>query len=84
MLERIRDEMTWDLGIAYDTPAACYHGGAFFEAVGDEFDSLEKLDAIITRMCWTPGFHRRRMWCKPSKSACHNFYARRRRPVARG
>src|SRR5437764_7700426 len=28
--------------------AACYHGGAFFEAVGEEFDSLERLSTIIS------------------------------------
>ncbi len=47
MLDRIQAEMAWDIGVAYDTPAACYHGGAFFDAVGDEFGSLEKLDTII-------------------------------------
>jgi histidinol-phosphate/aromatic aminotransferase/cobyric acid decarboxylase-like protein/N-acyl-L-homoserine lactone synthetase len=26
---------------------ACYHGGAFFEAIGEEFETLEKKDAII-------------------------------------
>lgn len=46
MLERVR-EMAWDIGVEFDTPAACYHGGAFFDAVGDEFGSLEKLDTII-------------------------------------
>lgn len=29
-------------------PAACYHGGAFFEAVGEDFDCLERLEAIIS------------------------------------
>jgi histidinol-phosphate/aromatic aminotransferase/cobyric acid decarboxylase-like protein len=26
----------------------CYHGGAFFEAVGDEFKSLERLETVIS------------------------------------
>ena len=26
----------------------CYHGGAFFEAVGEEFDALERLSTIIS------------------------------------
>jgi histidinol-phosphate/aromatic aminotransferase/cobyric acid decarboxylase-like protein len=27
---------------------ACYHGGAFFEAVGEEFDALERLSTVIS------------------------------------
>jgi histidinol-phosphate/aromatic aminotransferase/cobyric acid decarboxylase-like protein len=33
--------------VAFDTPAACYHGGKFFAAVGDEFQTLERLDSVI-------------------------------------
>lgn len=29
------------------TPA-CYHGGAFFDAVGDEFDALDRLTTVIS------------------------------------
>jgi histidinol-phosphate/aromatic aminotransferase/cobyric acid decarboxylase-like protein len=28
-------------------PAACFHGGAFFEAIGEEFDDLAKRTAIV-------------------------------------
>jgi histidinol-phosphate/aromatic aminotransferase/cobyric acid decarboxylase-like protein len=34
-------------GLSRQTPA-CYHGGAFFEAVGEEFDALERLSTIIS------------------------------------
>jgi histidinol-phosphate/aromatic aminotransferase/cobyric acid decarboxylase-like protein len=47
MLDRIETTMNWQLGIAYRTPAACYHGGEFFTAVGEEFDTLERLETII-------------------------------------
>lgn len=47
MLDRVQAEMAWEIGVAFYTPAACYHGGAFFDAVGDEFGSLEKLNTII-------------------------------------
>ena len=47
ILDRVRTEMLWRIGVAYDTPTACYHGGKFFEAVGDEFQTLERLDSII-------------------------------------
>jgi histidinol-phosphate/aromatic aminotransferase/cobyric acid decarboxylase-like protein len=47
ILDRVQTEMLWRIGVAYDTPTACYHGGKFFEAVGDEFQTLERLDSII-------------------------------------
>ena len=47
MLDRIETEMSWEIGVAYHTPSPCYHGGKFFEAVGDEFQTLERLDTII-------------------------------------
>ena len=47
ILDRVQTEMSWQIGVAYDTPVACYHGGKFFEAVGDEFQTLERLDTII-------------------------------------
>jgi len=33
--------------MAGQTPA-CYHGGAFFEAVGEEFGTLERLETVIS------------------------------------
>jgi len=47
ILDRVKTEMAWRIGVAFDTPAPCYHGGKFFEAVGDEFQTLERLDSII-------------------------------------
>jgi histidinol-phosphate/aromatic aminotransferase/cobyric acid decarboxylase-like protein len=47
MLDRIEAEMAWEIGVAYHTPSPCYHGGKFFEAVGDEFQHLERLDTVI-------------------------------------
>ena len=47
ILDRVETEMSWQIDVAYNTPAACYHGGEFFEAVGDEFKTLERLEAVI-------------------------------------
>ena len=47
MLDRIEAEMAWKIGVAFHTPSPCYHGGKFFEAVGDEFQNLEQLDTVI-------------------------------------
>jgi histidinol-phosphate/aromatic aminotransferase/cobyric acid decarboxylase-like protein len=48
VLDRIEAEMSWDIGVPFDTPASCYHGGQFFEAVGEEFETLERLDEVIS------------------------------------
>lgn len=47
VVERIEKEVLWELGISFRTPSPCFHGGAFFEAVGEEFDDLERLKTII-------------------------------------
>ena len=47
ILDRAQSEMSWQIGVAFDTPAACYHGGKFFESVGDEFQTLDRLDSVI-------------------------------------
>ena len=48
LLDRIQATMSWEIGVAFDTPADCYHGGKFFEAVGDEFRTLERLETVIS------------------------------------
>jgi histidinol-phosphate/aromatic aminotransferase/cobyric acid decarboxylase-like protein len=48
LLERIEATMAWQFGVAYWTPAPCYHGGKFFTAVGEEFDALERLETVIS------------------------------------
>jgi histidinol-phosphate/aromatic aminotransferase/cobyric acid decarboxylase-like protein/N-acyl-L-homoserine lactone synthetase len=48
MLDRIETEMAWEIGVTYRSPAECYHGGEFFTAVGEEFESLERLESVIS------------------------------------
>ena len=45
--ERIELATDWRLEIPWQEPAACYHGGAFFGAIGPEFDNLERANEII-------------------------------------
>jgi len=47
MLRRIEAEVQWGLGVAYWTPAPCYHGGEFFRAIGEGFDHLERHRQVI-------------------------------------
>ena len=37
----------WQLEIPFDPPVGCYHGGAFFDAVGDSFDDLDRRHQVI-------------------------------------
>lgn len=44
-LERLAD---WRLkNISFHKGDACYHGGAFFDAIGDDFESLDKKEGVI-------------------------------------
>jgi histidinol-phosphate/aromatic aminotransferase/cobyric acid decarboxylase-like protein/GNAT superfamily N-acetyltransferase len=39
--------MEWQLPVALEPAPSCYHGGAFFEEVGDAFDDLSRRHGII-------------------------------------
>jgi len=47
ILRKLKDRIDWQLGVAFEKPAECFHGGAFFDAIGDEFDALERRKEII-------------------------------------
>jgi histidinol-phosphate/aromatic aminotransferase/cobyric acid decarboxylase-like protein len=47
-LKNVCREVTWDLGMPFFKPACCFHGGAFFDAIGTGFDSLERRASIIS------------------------------------
>ena len=47
LLRRAETEVEWKLSFPYRTPVACFHGGEFFTAVGEEFDALERREEII-------------------------------------
>jgi histidinol-phosphate/aromatic aminotransferase/cobyric acid decarboxylase-like protein len=46
-LRNICREVIWDLDMPFFKPAGCFHGGAFFEAVGTSFDALERRSTIV-------------------------------------
>jgi histidinol-phosphate/aromatic aminotransferase/cobyric acid decarboxylase-like protein/predicted GNAT family N-acyltransferase len=37
----------WDLDFPFVKPACCFHGGAFFEAIGTGFETLERRESVI-------------------------------------
>jgi histidinol-phosphate/aromatic aminotransferase/cobyric acid decarboxylase-like protein/GNAT superfamily N-acetyltransferase len=47
LLDRLEERTDWQLSFPFRKPAACFHGGAFFAAIGDHFDSLERSQTII-------------------------------------
>ncbi|MFK5921526.1 MAG: histidinol-phosphate aminotransferase family protein [Verrucomicrobiota bacterium] len=47
ILSRIKMRTDWSLDFPLVKPAACFHGGAFFSAVGDTFETLEQRKMII-------------------------------------
>lgn len=47
-VDRMATHLDWKLDIAFHSPAECYHGGAFFNAIGDQFDDLSRMDSVIS------------------------------------
>jgi histidinol-phosphate/aromatic aminotransferase/cobyric acid decarboxylase-like protein len=47
MFRKLERLVRWELPLTFRSPAACFHGGRFFEAVGDRFDDLSRRAAII-------------------------------------
>ena len=38
---------SWQLDVPFDEPESCYHGGAFFKAIGERFESLDRRNSVI-------------------------------------
>jgi len=47
LLARLREKTRWDLSFPFCQPAGCFHGGAFFSAIGESFDDLSRRERII-------------------------------------
>lgn len=47
LLCRLRSTVTWDLPMPFSPITSCFHGGAFFEAVGETFQTLERSREVI-------------------------------------
>lgn len=44
----LEKHVSWDVqNVSFRTGDACYHGGAFFDAIGDEFESLSRRHEVI-------------------------------------
>ena len=47
LLARIEAGIDWGLDIPYRRTIGCFHGGSFFDAIGVEFDRLDRRDSVI-------------------------------------
>jgi histidinol-phosphate/aromatic aminotransferase/cobyric acid decarboxylase-like protein/N-acyl-L-homoserine lactone synthetase len=47
IVERIESRTDWCLDFPMRKSAACFHGGAFFDALGDTFKTLERRESVI-------------------------------------
>ena len=47
LLGRIDRATDWQLHFPFQKPAACFHGGAFFGAIGETFDRLDRRRDVI-------------------------------------
>ncbi len=47
LFERLEDKTEWRLPMPFKQPAACFHGGAFFSAIGEQFEDLSKHESVI-------------------------------------
>jgi histidinol-phosphate/aromatic aminotransferase/cobyric acid decarboxylase-like protein len=45
--KKLLKDVEWDLGFPFVKPACCFHGGAFFEAIGTGFETLERRETVI-------------------------------------
>src|SRR4029079_9084415 len=47
LLNRLQRISDWQVDFSFYKAAACFHGGAFFDAIGVEFDQLKRRHEII-------------------------------------
>jgi histidinol-phosphate/aromatic aminotransferase/cobyric acid decarboxylase-like protein len=47
LIDRLESRVQWNLPFAFRKPASCFHGGAFFSAIGEHFDALHRHRDII-------------------------------------
>ncbi len=47
LLDRLCERTDWRLAFPFHPPAPCFHGGAFFDAIGERFDHLERSRTIL-------------------------------------
>lgn len=47
LFKALSERIEWKLPFSFFTPSPCYHGGAFFKAIGEDLQTLQTRDIII-------------------------------------
>jgi histidinol-phosphate/aromatic aminotransferase/cobyric acid decarboxylase-like protein len=47
LLKALNSKISWQLNCAYFTTSSCYHGGAFFKAIGEDLQTLDNRKDVI-------------------------------------
>jgi histidinol-phosphate/aromatic aminotransferase/cobyric acid decarboxylase-like protein len=47
VFDRVAERTDWQLSFPFRQPASCFHGGAFFSAIGEDFSNLDRRHTII-------------------------------------
>ncbi|HEV8081755.1 MAG TPA: histidinol-phosphate transaminase [Chitinophagaceae bacterium] len=47
LYESLKSKIDWQLPYMFFAPSACYHGGSFFKAIGEDLQTLQKAKQII-------------------------------------
>ena len=47
LLTRMEEQIRWRLPMDFRRPARCFHGGAFFQSIGEDFADLERRHDVI-------------------------------------
>jgi len=45
--QALRSKINWRLPFTFFAPSSCYHGGSFFEAIGEDLQSLQEAKHVI-------------------------------------
>jgi histidinol-phosphate/aromatic aminotransferase/cobyric acid decarboxylase-like protein/GNAT superfamily N-acetyltransferase len=45
--QKLEKEFEWGLPFPFSKPPCCFHGGAFFDDIGTDFETLERKDSIV-------------------------------------
>jgi histidinol-phosphate/aromatic aminotransferase/cobyric acid decarboxylase-like protein len=46
--KELLSQITWGIEFPFFKPAVCFHGGAFFDAIGTGFESLERRNCVVS------------------------------------
>ncbi len=46
-IKKMETMVDWKMNFSFYQPSECYHGGAFFDAIGDRFDDLSRIRTVI-------------------------------------